>query len=442
MLKKYLRVGTVRNYSSQAGIELPRGESSRRGRRGYNSEEVASEIRGTIESGAKSVADVVRGTHYSPPTIRKYAEGAGIELQKREIFFVRGNYEKDERSDEEIAEEIRELLKSGEKSLERLCKDSKIGSARLMKLVRPDNQDIELPEDLIPWRTRPKLDQYVDMDEPPSLEEIGEEVGLTRERARQYYRDSGQTKTFQEKRRRNLENTKKSNIREKLGKVLGVLNEMLSIHAREEGWAYERAVEYTQRYPRWNKFGNYSLIDFVRLFEKYDIAKRQGQKLSLQELSEGTKWTQQEIGGILARVDVEPMHGKQDRHITPKHKKEAIRRAVKLRMSAVDVGSFLGLPSHIVHSSWGLWNLNEQRPEIGEGREEYGSRDKFFASEVYELGDLCGFDSEEIAEGLGVGKKSVGRVLRDREKIEAEIISDLRILYDDETIDTPYRRDF
>ena len=223
---------------------------------------------------------------------------------------------------------------------------------------------------------------------------------------------------------------------------MGVLNERLSELAREEGWAYEKAVEYTQRRPQWNLYGNHSLIDFVKIFERYETAQRQGQKLSIQELSEGTKWGEQEIGRMLARVDVEPMYWKIDRHITPKHKKEAIRRAVKLRMSPSDVGYFLGLRRNNVDSSWSIWNLIGQRPELGEGRKEYGPRGKCFASEVYELVDLCGFDEEKIAKGLGVGKRSVDRVLRDREEIEAEIISDLKILYDNETIDTPYRRDF
>jgi len=390
------------------------------------------QIRDAIGNDVGGVQEIAKKVGLATSTVRSYSSQAGIKLPKK----------RDIRSDEKIAEEVRELLDSGEKSLEILCKGSKVGSARLMKLVKPNNQDIELPEDLIPWKTRPELDKYVNMDEPPSLDEIGEEVGLTRERARQYYRDSGQTRTFQEKRRRNLENTKKSNIKEKLGGVLGVLNERLSELAREEGWAYEKAVEYTQRRPQWNQYGNHRLMDFVNLFKRYETAQKQGQKLSLQELSEGTKWHMTDIGRILTSVDVKPMHRKIDRHITPVHKKEAIRRSVGIKMGAVDIGSFLGLPSHIVDSSWRIWDLKGQRPEIGEGRKEYGSRDKFFASEVYELVDLCGFNREEIAEGLGAGKKSVGRVLKNREEIEAEIISDLRILYNDKTIDTPYKRDF
>ena len=406
--------------------------------RNMSSEVRHQQIRDAIKSGAKSLADVVRGTHYSPLTIRKYAEGAGIELPKRESFFVRGNYKKDECSDEEIADEIRELLKSGERSLEKLCEGSKVGSQRFMEIVRSNNQNIDLPEDLIPWRTRPELDEYVDMDEPLSLEEIGEEVGLTRERVRQYHRDNGQTKTFQEKRRRQTPGFR----RQKNGEFLGVLNERLSELAKEEGWAYEKAIEYTQKRPQWNKFGNHSLMDFVGLFERYETAQRQGQKLSLKELSDGTKWIRGDIGRILSRVGVEPMHGKLDKHTTPAHKKEAIRRAVGLEMSYEDIGRFLELSGYIVHSSWRIWGISEQRPEMREGRKVYSVRDKFFASEVYELVDLCGFNEEEIVEVLGAGEGSVDRVLRDRDKIEAEIISDLKILYDDETIDIPYRRDF
>lgn len=421
-------------HAKNAGIELPRERAEK-----ATKEIRYQQIRDAIESGASDIGEIAEKVGLAANTVRSYSNQAGVKL-------TRFGWDIRMRSDEEIAEEIRELLDSGEKSLEKLCKGSKVGSARLMKLARPNEQNIELPKDLIPWQTRPKLDKYVKMDEPPSLEKIGGEVGLTKERVRQYFEASGQNRIFNEKRRKTTLGFKTRERKQKNGEVLWVLEERLSELAREEGWAYEKAVEYIRKYPQWNKLGNNSLIDFVRPFERYEAAQEGGEKLSLQELSEGTKWTQQEVGKILDRVDVEPMYRKLDRHTTPAHKKEAIGRSVGIKMSAVDMGYFLRIPSHVVSSNLSIWGLREKRPKFKSYVKRDSPKGKFLtyrlASEVYEGIDLCGLDREEVAEILGVKTESVDYLLENRKEFESTIVQGLRVLYDDETIDTPYRRDF
>jgi len=213
---------------------------------------------------------------------------------------------------------------------------------------------------------------------------------------------------------------------------------------RIEEWADDKTAKYILRYPQWNRYGNNTLEDLVGLFREYKAAQERKEKLSLQEFSERSKWSPQVIGRIFARVDVDPMYRKVDRHITPKHKKDAMRRAVILIMSSRDIGFFLGVPGRNVNQNWNIWGLKKQRPKVKEY--PFGKIDLQYrtASVVYEEVDMCDFGNSrgDVAEIFGIRESSVNYLLENRRRIETKIMSDLRVLYDDETIDKPYKRDF
>ena len=66
-----------------------------------------------------------------------------------------------------------------------------------------------------------------------------------------------------------------------------------------------------------------------KLFGRYEEAKDQGEKLSLEELGEGIMHSTS-AGEVLRRVDLPNLNYNSERCVTPKDKKKALRRAIEV----------------------------------------------------------------------------------------------------------------
>ena len=145
------------------------------------------------------------------------------------------------------------------------------------------------------------------------------------------------------------------------------------------------------------------------------------------------------------------MHWKiENKQTTPKHKKEAIRRSVSVKMPMTDIAYFLGIPNYVVSNNIKLLELNNKRPEvpnriksfkIGKGKCPLGLNYRL-ASEIYEGRDKCKFNRDEIAEVLDTKKEIVDYAFENEDKIRKDIIEAFRILYKDNKINAPYKRNF
>ena len=349
----------------------------------------------------------------------------------------------------QTSEKIKALYEAGARTARELAEKTGLTRVTICKYARklelPLSKKLGLPLNrklISKKKEHPELENLV--RQGLTLKKIGSHLGFTRERARQIRNREGLYELHQE--RRKLESVESR--REHLKELLTCIAERMSQVATQEGWAYEKAVEYTRNHsPRKHPFKQY-FESLVFLFKRYENAQQHGEKLSLKELSEGTIWESNKfpdpfIGRILTLSGLETMHWK--RHITPQHKKEAIKRAVTLTLSDKDAGYFLGLHDFVVSANWNIWHLKDKRPKDNKLlKKRDGNRFITYrlASEVYEGLDLCGLNRDEIAEIVGISGKSIDYLIENRRYIEPKIVQDLKVIYGDETIDKPYKRKF
>src|SRR3989338_6886158 len=126
--------------------------------------------------------------------IEKYRENG--EKYSSEVGLVLDQYKLT--IDEDIAkkktkvEKINEAIISGVSSLKEICILAGLKPRNVMHICRIHN--IKLPDDLAPSKSRPEIDSLV--EQGLKLQDIGDRVGLSKERIRQYIFESGQSKEY------------------------------------------------------------------------------------------------------------------------------------------------------------------------------------------------------------------------------------------------------
>ena len=132
------------------------------------------------------------------------------------------------------------------------------------------------------------------------------------------------------------------------------------------------------------------------------------------------------------------MHRTFDRHPTPQNKKEALKRAIDLEMSAGDIGHFVGVERYVAQQNMKRYG---RKPCVRHRPIKYFGLSQFvnytLASQVYEAKDL-GFTREEIVELLNLDGGVVDYALRNRRKIGRKIKDALKILYPERKSNKPY----
>ena len=136
------------------------------------------------------------------------------------------------------------------------------------------------------------------------------------------------------------------------------------------------------------------------------------------------------------------MHRTFDRHPTPQNKKEALKRAIDLEMSAGDIGHFVGVAWHVAQQNMERYGRKRDFACRPIKRLFRGSALTYRASsQIYEAKDLD-FTRDEIAELLGLDNKIVDYALRNRRKIGGKIKDALKILYPERKSNKPYLERF
>ncbi len=307
-------------------------------------------------------------------------------------------------------------LGDGERSLEILYTRSGLGKKTFRKLL--DQERIILPDDIIPWRTRPKIDALI--QEGVSYPKIAKSVDLKRERVRDYIRESGQQQIYKSKREE--QRYKQERLDEARGAVLEVLKKHVLKQAEDKKFPYEKAV-------RWYLSHNtsYSLDDVITVLQRYESAQKQREKISLAKLGKGLFATST-VGALIKKLGLEPMYGKLKRNALTRETKDAIERVARVNFCANDVAYFLNVKDYVVRRRW---------KKLGRKKGAASKVSYALASQIYEAHDL-GFTVSESAELLDTSPAFVTYTQDQRDTIERKIMSALKLMHPTREIRKPY----
>ncbi len=349
---------------------------------------------------------------------------------------------------------IKNSIEEGAKSLAEICVRTGLSFDTVLNYRRKN--DIKLPiclkdqseifivaPSLIKSKRRSNIDVLV--QQGLTLEEIGNNRDLSKERIRQYIVETGQHAEW-----RKIREAKKVETSFKLKKGLLsdiriLIGKRLEHVAKEQGWPYQKAVDYLN----YHKHPNKTKIPFdslVELLKRYEKAVKSGNKISRVELGKSLDILaySANVGRILKKIGLKPLYGFRERHITPKEKKEAIRRGLELKMPSTDIAYFLGLSGPVVYQSLKKYGKKNCYPlqyiikQFGKQRTNHHAFLTYrLASQIYEAEDLR-FNIDEITELLNTRKEIIDYAVENRQKIENQIVMELRILYKTGEINRPY----
>lgn len=267
---------------------------------------------------------------------------------------------------------------------------------------------------------------------PPLIrKKQGDQARVTRERIRQYIRDTGQRQTFMEKRKMHTK-----------GRLRRRLVAALKTHAIQRAYKESRAMQkFVDYYLNARRPLGIPIQKFGKFLRLYKDAEDSGTKPSMEELA-----AQSGIGLVSYRVlkifGLETPYGRVRRfHRIPPEKKQAIERAYYTDMPLSDIAFFLGLAQfnvqHNMQRIFGDTGTRKQYIEQFTVSDSGGYFSYRHASQIYEAQGL-GFNEGEIAYLFDIKPRAVQYAMQHRQKIGQGIITALDVLYPDVKHEKPY----
>ncbi len=401
-------------------------------------EEVLDRIRAELATGETSIESIANTLKLAPKTVCVYGRQLGYHLQQGTLQpegnIHRGRPVKLPTETRLIA--ITQALAKGERSLEELCKLTSYSPRMLRRFCA--EYDIDLPQDLIPYKYRPEIDRLI--EEGWVLQDIGDEVGLTYPAIQQYIAASGQHELWERAKERKQSTQEKDALsrRMHLEQLDVLLRGRLRSQAKTEGWAYEKAVDYFNARKIRESSRSISLFVLVDALKRYESAQELGERRSLENLAEGLPLTYAHFGRVLNQLGLKPLSGDRSKKKKEEYKDKpsAILRASELDISSGDMAYFLDVSPAFVDHHREDNCINPYRGFLGVvGRQWITYR---LASQIYEAKD-AGFTPDEIPELLDASVTVVSYALKQRSTFEVKIIDGLRVLYDKPALDKPYK---
>ncbi|KYK25434.1 hypothetical protein AYK26_06210 [Euryarchaeota archaeon SM23-78] len=333
-----------------------------------------------------------------------------------------------------MALKIKEAIDKGLDSVKSIGKDVGLSYGTVKKIAK--KYDIELPKRA--KKRRPELDVLI--EQGLTLEKIGNEVGLTKERVRQYIESRELYEFWNKKKAETKARARTQTIkynREQL--YLCFFRRMFQL-AKQEGWAVEKALEhcfstrgrgniFEEKYAKLNRF--------INLFSDYEQASKNKKKIGFQTLADKHGFK----------------HGSYVRHLIVtaggkslcwdvKETKKLMKKAFKLDMSSGDIAYFTKKSPGSVNAT--LCRIGKRKrktrylkminPRIHGKHNLLGYR---HASQVYEALH-AGFDKKEIPELLELEPVLVCYAIDNRKEIEEKIIHGLNVLYPNKKHEHPF----
>ncbi len=290
------------------------------------------------------------------------------------------------------------------------------------------------------YRVREDIDDLIPMG--LTLEETGKKCKCTRENVRQYINKSGQYNKWTKARNDNTTAETRNRFGGKIqlselhSLFLSTVRQRTETLAKEEGFATEKAIGYLHSYKR-RDVNSYSFDTVHKLFKEYEDAVKGNEKISFETFGDKFGMWSRDVGRIFARIGLEPMFfAERERKVKVREKKEAVERGFGLDFSNYDICYFLGLPKHTINNRY----MGKERKTGKRCIKYFGSNGLLtykIASEVYEAQD-CLFNQEEIMGLTGKNDEVVRYAIGHRKEIEPQIVSGLRVLYNDDSLTKPY----
>ena len=382
-------------------------------------------------------------------TAREISERTGVALPV--VYYASNKYGIElKRAGDKMREEIKKLAEKGLTKKE-IAKEIDVSYSHTKGICRQlikagEINSVKDERKIARFERRPEIDSMA--EKGLLLKEIGDRVGLTGERIRQYLHKAGLHEKRKEARRNiAIQESERKEVLENL--LCGVLSRAYNT---EEDWVTRKAFEYVLQ-RKVEKFDSYSFETLVEFFRKYEKAKNSGKKVSLGNLVKGTGIPYLMGASIVLKAVglktlCQPTY--RERESTPKEKKEALRRIVKIGsdLSSVDIAYFLRIPGRVASQNLkrygreprrGLRNMyfdvRGNRKKTNSGRKDLTYR---LASQVYEAVDL-GYGIEESAFLLDTSDRVVQTALAHRGEFSNKISKTLKILYPGRTSRKPYK---
>lgn len=293
---------------------------------------------------------------------------------------------------------------------------------------------------------RKKIERFV--KKGLSQSEIGRKIGVSREVIRTYILRSGLRETWEKSnfyynlsKQRNRE--KKQNV---LEKIAGQVQLVVQKRADESGrFAYDKTMEYMEsvdcRYSFDLLYDLFCEVDRIRQKKKKVPIKKLRQEASLKAIGNKFGLTAASVGRVLKTVKIKPFYGTRKFRKFSSFQEEALKRGFHLKISFDDLGFFTGVPSRVVSSRY-RENPNGRNYERSKllvadfGRN--GKLTKRLASQIYFLSEVHGLDGDSVINRLGITRDVYDHAVIYRKEIEAEIVRDLKVIYDDPKIRKPF----
>ncbi len=421
----------------------------------------SNELYKKVGIGRNTFAEILRKHQISSKQHRSHA--IPIVQAKAEFYLglePKGNYSPVSR---EVV--LKCILNDNPVTIYQIRQKTGVGSEIILNILKDENLVTFIPSQ---QKRNPKVDEGIARG--ATLEEIGQEIGVTKARVGQYIHATGKYYYWMEQRKkRKAETSEQENALHQARQDLTSLLVARAYQRTEEGgWKYRRkALDYFYgglkgKSERINKVGRkvrIPLEKLLNLFETYEIAERLGVKLSLEKLEERTGITFVGISRILSSQGLEPMYGARERSSPfSLELNQAIERAYNLEFTSKDVAYFLKLDKnpwvvaqHFVEIrrsgaekvNRNNWLFCTERTSFGGGMQKGDALFYRTASQIYELDDMAkaeriNFPNEEVARLLEMRPECVEYARKNRGWIQTDLISLLKVLYPNTNIERPY----
>ncbi len=265
-----------------------------------------------------------------------------------------------------------------------------------------------------------------------SVGEISEKTGF-RESTIRNYAKKGKIPLPSKETLRNYR-VEPESFHDQRAKILSVLEQRALQLASAEGWATQKATEYFLTSP--GHCPTRTFENLVLLFQRYENASNNGEKLSYSELGEGIFPTPIRAGIILREMNLPALHGNYKKRNLSKETQRALKRAIKTEMPVSDLAYFLKAHYPKVSQQVRMWHINLERRYALTPSQNHPMSYRV-ASQIYEAKDLK-FTPQETAYLLDLPASEVKAALKERPRIEEKIREVLNLLYPEKNIQKPY----
>lgn len=203
---------------------------------------------------------------------------------------------------------IRKAFENGVSSMKELCECVDLSSKTIVRYCKKNNIKLPFKVEYFVKNRSPELDELIAQGVPCT--EIGRINKMTNQSAHQYIIGSGQQEFWKERRAIAKEEARnkrleKPRLREQF--YLCFQGRMFQL-AEKKGFAVEKAINYCfsikKRKSRLEQRLN-KIDDYIKIFSRYEQAKKNNEKPSLEELGKGTGFWPNDVRRLLLGTETE-----------------------------------------------------------------------------------------------------------------------------------------